>query len=127
MLLGIDVSTLSAQDLNKLRTSLSEDVQLITNNYGNLKVAQSRYTQALDALQDLKPENQGIQIHTHNNTNIGINSCVRSLLNNVCYLCYDICSPCCHNFHCFFIFIFNFFVLPICYVILFFLSFFLSC
>lgn len=56
---GIDISTLSAQDLNKLRTSLTEDVQLITNNYGNLKVAQNRYMQAMDALSDIKEENKG--------------------------------------------------------------------
>lgn len=41
-------------DLSKLRQSLSEDVQLITGNFGNLKVAQARYTQALEAINDVE-------------------------------------------------------------------------
>ena len=58
----IDVTSLSPSELNKLRQSLSEDVQLITNNFGNLKVAQARYSQALEAVHDIKAENQGKQI-----------------------------------------------------------------
>ncbi len=59
---SVDVTTLPVQDLNKIRTSLAEDVQLITNNFGNLKVAQSRYTMALEALSDIKPENANKRI-----------------------------------------------------------------
>ncbi len=46
-------------DLAKLRTSLTEDVQTITQNYGNLKLAHSKYGQALEALTDITPENKG--------------------------------------------------------------------
>lgn len=49
----MDITGLPLGDLNKLRQSLGEDVQLITNNFGNLKVAQSRYTQALESLTDV--------------------------------------------------------------------------
>jgi prefoldin alpha subunit len=59
---AVDVTSLPPADLNKLRQSLSEDVQLITNNFGNLKVAQSRYAQALEALGDFVPENAGKEI-----------------------------------------------------------------
>ena len=53
----MDITGLPAGDLSKLRESLSQDVQLITNNFGNLKVAQARYAQALEALADLTPSN----------------------------------------------------------------------
>ena len=49
----MDITGLPAGELQKLRQSLSEDVQLITNNFGNLKVAQARYTQALEAVTQL--------------------------------------------------------------------------
>jgi len=50
---SVDITGLPAGELQKLRESLSEDVQLITNNFGNLKVAQARYTQALEAVTQL--------------------------------------------------------------------------
>jgi prefoldin alpha subunit len=56
---SVDVSTLPPQELQKLRQSLNDDIQLITNNFGNLKVAQARFAQGLEALLDLKPENEG--------------------------------------------------------------------
>lgn len=56
---SVDVATLQPQELQKLRQSLSDDIQLITNNFGNLKVAQARFAQGLEALLDLKPENEG--------------------------------------------------------------------
>jgi prefoldin alpha subunit len=49
-------------DLAKLRQSLTEDVQTITQNYGNLKLAHSKYGQALEALQDITPENKDKRI-----------------------------------------------------------------
>lgn len=54
LIIAIDVTTLPISDLNKLRASLAEDVELITNNFGNLKVAQSRYQQSLEAIDQLK-------------------------------------------------------------------------
>ena len=53
----MDITGLSAGELSKLRQSLSEDVQLITNNFGNLKVASARYQQAVDALSDISEAN----------------------------------------------------------------------
>jgi prefoldin alpha subunit len=58
----VDVMQLPPADLQKLRTSLTEDVQTITSNYGNLKLAHSKYAQALDALVDITPENQDKRI-----------------------------------------------------------------
>jgi prefoldin alpha subunit len=52
----VDITTLPAADLNKLRTSLTEDVQLISGNFGNLKLALSRYNQSLDSLQTISPD-----------------------------------------------------------------------
>src|SRR5690349_1390250 len=58
----VDVMQLPPADLQKLRTSLTEDVQSITQNYGNLKMAASKYAQALEALQDITPENKDKRI-----------------------------------------------------------------
>jgi len=58
----VDVMQLPPQDLAKLRQSLTEDVQTITTNYGNLKLAHSKYGQALEALQDLTPANKDKRI-----------------------------------------------------------------
>ena len=58
----VDVMQLPPADLQKLRASLTEDVQTITQNYGNLKMAHSKYGQALEALQDITPENKDKRI-----------------------------------------------------------------
>ena len=58
----VDVMQLPPADLQKLRTSLTEDVQTITQNYGNLKMAHSKYGQALEALTDITPENKDKRI-----------------------------------------------------------------
>jgi prefoldin alpha subunit len=58
----VDVTQLPPADLQKLRTSLTEDVQTITQNYGNLKMAHSKYGQALEALSDITPENKDKRI-----------------------------------------------------------------
>jgi len=56
------VTQLPAADLQKLRGSLTEDVQTITQNFGNLKLAYSKYGQALEALTDITPENKDKRI-----------------------------------------------------------------
>lgn len=58
----VDVMQLPPADLQKLRASLTEDVQTITQNYGNLKLAHSKYGQALEALTDITPENKDKRI-----------------------------------------------------------------
>ena len=58
----MDITGLPAGELQKLRQSLSEDVQLITNNFGNLKVAQARYTQAMEAVTQLSDASEDAAI-----------------------------------------------------------------
>jgi len=55
----VELAALSLDQLQQLRQSIGEELQVITNNFGNLKLAHSRYVQALEAVSDIKPESQG--------------------------------------------------------------------
>merc|ERR1712227_727044 len=57
-----DINKLQPDQLQQLRKSLSDDVQMITNSYGNLKVAYSRFQYSLEALDVIVPENENKEI-----------------------------------------------------------------
>ena len=54
----IDVSTFSLQQLGEIEKQLTNELELMTNNLGNLQLANNKFNHSMDAVKDLasKPE-----------------------------------------------------------------------
>ena len=55
----INITQLSAPQLQQLRQTLVQEVQQLSQNYSAFKAAQARLNESETALQELKPENAG--------------------------------------------------------------------
>jgi hypothetical protein len=54
----VPISTLDPAQLEKIRSNIAQELEIITQNYGSLKLAMSRFGTALEALGEFKPENE---------------------------------------------------------------------
>eukprot|EP01117_Protostelium_nocturnum_P012056 TRINITY_DN4415_c0_g1_i1.p1 TRINITY_DN4415_c0_g1~~TRINITY_DN4415_c0_g1_i1.p1 ORF type:complete len:155 (-),score=42.05 TRINITY_DN4415_c0_g1_i1:75-539(-) len=59
---GLDITTLSLEQLNMLKGQLEEELQVFSTSWQQLKLAGSRYNDSKEALAEINPGNEGKSI-----------------------------------------------------------------